>query len=65
MEFGYWDLNKSFTALKDNTSLEILNNSCIDEVNVYLQKTLELKNIEKTQQAIIEFEKDNWHTPYF
>lgn len=51
------DLHRNFTALKENTLLEGLLNGCIDEINVETQKSIELKNLEKTQQGIMESEK--------
>lgn len=51
------NLNNNFTALKNNTIIESLNTTCIDEINQQIKKSIELKNLSKTQKVIIEFEK--------
>ncbi len=51
------NLNTNFIALKTNTLLEGNLGICGDEISHEIKKSIELKNIEKTQKAILEFEK--------
>lgn len=51
------NLNTNFNALKANTLLEGNLGICGDEISHEIKKSIELKNIEKTQKAILEFEK--------
>lgn len=50
------NLNTNFTALKNNTTIESMNSTCIDEINHQIKKSIELKSLSKTQEAIIKFE---------
>lgn len=49
------NLNTNFTALKENTIIESMNSTCIDETSHQIKKSIELKSLSKTQKAIIEF----------
>ena len=51
------NLNTNFNALKSNTLLEGKLGVCGDEISHEIKKSKALKNIEKTQKAIFEFEK--------